>query len=217
MAILDDLASQLQQGDTLSQLSRQLGTDEQTTAQAVSMALPMLVGGLAQNAQSPQGAQSLHDALQNDHDGSVLDDLPSFLSGAQPASATPRALNGAGILGHILGGGRAPVEAGIGKATGLNGQQVGRLLMMLAPLVMAYLGRRQRTAGMDPGGLGSVLAGERDEIERRAPGAGGILGQILGGAMGGGGADQPGIADDLARMAPNILGGLGGMFGGRRG
>ncbi len=59
-----------------------------------------------------------------------------------------------------------------------------------------------------------MLAGERDEIERRAPGAGGILGQILGGATGGaGGANVPGIGDDLARMAPNIL---GSIFGGRR-
>jgi hypothetical protein len=96
------------------------------------------------------------------------------------------------------------VEQGIGRAAGLNAQQVGRLLAMLAPLVMAYLGRQKRQQG---GPVDSMLQREQAEIERRAPGAGGILGQILGGA---GGQNTPGIADDIARMAPSILGGLFG-------
>ncbi len=214
--LLDDIASRLQ-GDTLTNMSRQIGADEDATRKAISLALPTLLGGLARNAESPEGAQSLNRALEQDHDGSLLDDVSTLLGTPQQAAdvAVPRALNGAGILEHVLGGARAPAEQGIGKASGLNTQQVGRLLMMLAPLVMAYLGRQKRTQSIDAGGLGSVLANERTEIERRAPGMGGILGQILGGATGGaGGTNVPGIGDDLARMAPNIL---GSIFGGRRG
>ena len=209
--LLDGLAAQLQ-GDTLSQISRQLGADEGSTAQAISMALPMLLGGLAREAETPTGAQSLNRALEEDHDGSLLDNLPALLGAATSGAAdvaAPRALDGGGILGHILGGKREPVQQGIGRATGLDSQQVGRLLIMLAPLVMAYLGRRKRQTGAGPTEIGSQLRAERQQVEQRAPELGGLLGQIFGG----GGEDRPGIADDLARMAPNVL---GKMFGGGR-
>ena len=210
--LLDDLNSQLQ-GDTLSQLSRQVGADEAQTAQAVKMALPLLIGGLANEVATPVGAQSLNRALDEDHDGTLLDNPSTLLnsSGLGAADvATPRALNGAGILGHILGNKQEPVQQGIGKATGLQQQQIGKLLMLLAPFVMAYLGRRKRqtqTKDIAP----EVRAG-RQEVERRSPDLGGILGQIFGGA-GAGGAntqDRPGFADDLARIAPNVLGNIFG-------
>ena len=207
--LLDDVTAQLQ-GNTLSQISRQLGTDEATTKQAISMALPMLIGGLASEAETPTGAHSLDRALEEDHDGSVLDNVSALFGPTTGAAdvAVPRALDGAGILGHVFGGKREPVQQGIGRATGLNSQQVGRLLMMLAPLVMAYLGRRKRQTGATASDISAELQRERREVERRAPDFGGILGQIFGG----GGQDRPGIADDIARMAPNVL---GKMFGGR--
>jgi hypothetical protein len=204
--LIDDLSAQLQ-GPTLAQLSREVGADEASTAQAMRMALPMLIGGLANGVETPAGAQSLNQALDRDHDGSLLDNLSMLTGGATGGAAdvaVPRALNGEGILGHILGGRREPVQQGIGQATGLSGQQIGRLLVMLAPLVMAYLGRRKRELGTDD--IAGQVRAERQEVERRAPDLGGILGQIFGG----GGQDRPGISDDLARMAPNILGGLFG-------
>jgi hypothetical protein len=206
--LIDDVSAHLE-GPTLSQLSREVGADEATTAQAMRMALPMLIGGLANGVETPAGAQSLNQALDQDHDGSLLDNLSALIGRGGPASgaadvAVPRALNGDGILGHILGGRREPVQQGIGQATGLSSQQTGRLLMMLAPLVMAYLGRRKRELGTND--IAGEVRAERQEVERRAPDLGGLLGQIFGG----GAQDRPGISDDLARMAPNILGGLFG-------
>src|SRR5687767_13534363 len=93
--LLDDLTSQLQ-GNTLSQMSRQLGADEATTAQAISMALPMLIGGLASEAETPTGAQSLNRALEEDHDGSLLDNVSPLFGPATSGAAdvaVPRALN----------------------------------------------------------------------------------------------------------------------------
>ena len=209
--LLQDLTAQLQ-GDNLSELSRQLGADEAQTSQAISMALPMLLGGLANEAETPTGAQALNRALDEDHDGSLLDNISAAFGSATSGAAdvsVPRSLDGAGILGHILGGRREPVQQGIGRATGLNGQQVARLLMMLAPLAMAYLGRRKRQIGGGAADIGAELRAERQEVGRNVPGLDGILGQIFGA----GGEDRPGIADDLARMAPDVL---GRMFGGTR-
>ena len=209
--MIEDLTSQLQ-GNALTQMSRQLGADENTTRQAIAMALPLLVGGLARETETPSGAESLNLALLEDHDGSLLHNVSTLFGPATTGAAdiaVPRALDGAGILGHILGRKREPVQNGIGKATGLNSQQVGRLLMMLAPLVMAYLGRRKREQGASTSDISATVQRERQEVERRAPDLGGLLGQIFGGA----GQDRPGIADDIARMAPDVL---GKMFGGNR-
>ena len=77
--MLFDLLAQQLQGSNLSQISRQLGTDEKTTSSAISAALPILVGALARNSSGTSGARSLAGALQRDHDGSILDNLGSFL------------------------------------------------------------------------------------------------------------------------------------------
>ena len=208
MDTLIDTVSQQLGGNNLTQISRQIGADEGTTQSAIAMALPVLLGGLARNAAQPGGASALNRALDN-HDGGMLDNLGALLPSLSGGT-------GGGILGHILGGKRAPVEQGIGRATGLSSQQVGRLLIMLAPIVMAALSRmRQQQGASATGGaaggadVGSVLHREQQELQRRAPGSGGIT-AILDQN------DDGSIMDDLARMGPSILGGLlGGRAGGR--
>jgi len=203
MSSLIDLVTQQLGGNNLSQISRQIGADEATTQNAIGMALPVLISGLARNASQPGGAAALDRAVDN-HDGGLLDNLGSVLGGGINASS------GAGILGHILGGKRAPVEQGIGRATGLSSQQIGRLLIVLAPIVMAALSRmRQQRAADAPGGAGAVIQQENEEVARRAPDLGGLAGILDRN-------DDGSIVDDLARMAPGVLGGLfGGQAGGR--
>ena len=84
--LLDNLADHLQ-GDTLTQLSRQVGADEEATASAIAMALPMLVGGLARNASTPAGANSLEQALEGDHDGSLLQNISALFGSGNAAPA----------------------------------------------------------------------------------------------------------------------------------
>ena len=199
MAILDMIGSQLS-GNTLTQMSQQLGTDEATTAKAAAVALPLLLGGLTRNAATPQGAASLDAALTRDHDGSLLD-------APQRALTDPTALKAGGILGHIFGQRQAPIEQGVAKATGLDSQRVGKLLMMLAPLVMAALARARTTQADAGGSAGPVLRREQSNLERQVPGLGGLASVL----------DRDGdgqIVDDIASMAAGRLGGLGGTSGG---
>ena len=199
MAILDMIGSHLQ-GDTLRQMSQQLGTDETTTAQAVSVALPLLLGGLTRNASNAQGAASLDAALTRDHDGSLLDS-------PQRAFADPSAFKAGGILGHIFGPRQAPVQQGVAKATGLDAQSAGKLMMMLAPLVMAALARARTNQAGTGASAGAVLQREQSNLERQVPGLGGLA-SIL---------DRDGdgqIADDIASLAAGRLGGSGGGLGG---
>lgn len=202
MAILDMLGQHLQ-GDTLAQISRQLGTDEGTTAKAVSVALPLMLGGLSRNASTQEGATQLDQALTRDHDGSLLDT-------PHRALADPNALQAGGILGHIFGQRQAPVEQGVAKATGLDPQRAGKLLMILAPLVMAALARARSNRGAG-GSAADVLQQENSSLERQVPGGLGGLASILD-------RDHDGsVIDDIAGLAAGRLGGLGAALGGESG
>lgn len=211
-SIFDSVTQQLS-GPNLTQLSQQIGADEATTSQAVQAALPMLLGGLARNASTPDGATSLGNAL-NEHRGGLMENLGGLLGNAESGT-------GAAILGHIFGQRRGTVETGVGQATGLKQPQVGKLLMVLAPIVMAALARRQQAhqeqqvplpgaatpVPSGPTALPDILEREAQEAQQRAPtGLGGLLGML----------DRDGDGNplnDIGRMAGGA--GLGGLLGGR--
>ncbi|NBC18216.1 MAG: DUF937 domain-containing protein [Bacteroidetes bacterium] len=205
---------------TVSSMANSIGADPSSTQNAVSTALPLLVGALSRNAtSSPQGAQALDAALERDHDGSVLDDLSSLLGGAggggglggllgmagdlMGGGGSSKALDGAGILKHVLGGKQSSIARGIAQATGLSAQQSSQLLGLLAPVVMGALGKVKREQQLGPDGLASQLEQERQQLEEQAPGMsqGGLL-QLLDRD------DDGSVADDVSKLA-KLLGGSG--------
>jgi hypothetical protein len=196
-SIMDALQAQLGP-DTIQKLSAHLGTDTTATSNAVSMAIPILLGRLSKNASDADGAASLDNAL-NAHDGGILDNLGSLFGGGGGA--------GAAILGHILGSRRAPVEAGVGRASGLNMQQVAQLLTMLAPIVMGVLGRMKRQQNVSAEQLPAVLGQANLDLSRQSTAAG-DLSRILDEKD-----DHDGIADDVARIGSSILSGMFGQGG----
>src|SRR5215471_17096611 len=178
MAGLMDIITQSIGGDTMKQMSRQLGASEQSTGTAVSAALPLLLSALARNASQPQGASSLLRALDKDHDGSVLDDLTGLIN-------NPQSGPGAGILGHVLGDRQEAAQTALAQTSGMNAGSAGQLLTMLAPIVMGALGRAQRQQGLDSAGLGAMLQGEHQDLHQSAPGPMDMVTRLLGQESGG--------------------------------
>ncbi|HEV7767782.1 MAG TPA: DUF937 domain-containing protein [Thermoanaerobaculia bacterium] len=174
-SVLDEVRRQLGP-DTIQQLSGALGADPATTSNAISLALPALLGGLAHNASQPEGARSLDNAL-NQHDGSILDNLGGMLGGGSGAGGGILGGIGGAILGHVFGERRGSVEEGVGKSSGLDAAQVAQLMAILAPIVMGVLGRMKQTKGLDANRLPEVLNDNNDS-------SGGVLGSILGGIFG---------------------------------
>ena len=199
--LLGTLAQSL--GDSqLNQLAGAIGADSRSTQQAIGAALPAILAALNRNTNTTQGAQALNQALERDHDGSLLDNLGGFLGG----QVSGKQVDGAGILSHILGGRQPELEQGVAKASGLDMSQVARLLPILAPIVMAALGRQKRQAGLDEAGLSGLLGQEATVARREAPS--GLLGALSGFL------DQDGdgsIQDDLLAQAGKAA--LGKLFG----
>lgn len=199
--LLQMLADQL--GSTATtRISERVGSDPQTTARAVAVALPVLVGALGRNASDPGQAKALMGAIDQDHDGSILD---------QPG-AHPQADQGAAILRHVLGDRQQAVADGVSRASGLDSQQALPLLTALAPLMMGVLGRLRRDGVLAPKGgageLASVLGRGDAELDHHVPPRPGKAAGLTGILD----ADEDGqIADDIARLGAAVLGGRGNL------
>jgi len=191
----------------VEQVASQLGTSPDQARLAIEHALPLMVGGMAQNASTPQGAQQLHNAL-GDHAGQSLTDvLSSVLGGGGGASPSMGMDSGAqasgmggGILSHIFGDNQGAANQGLGHVTGLGQQGAGNLMAMLAPIVMAALANHVQRGGMSSGALGGMLGQQSGQIQQQGGVMGGLLSAVLG--SGGGNLDL----SSLARSAGSMFG-----------
>ncbi len=208
MLSLQDLLGQDQGNTALGEISNTVGAEPSLVNSAIQMALPAIIGGLANNASDPQGAQSLDQALERDHDGSIFGNLGGLgsmiLGQLQTPEPTPKQLDAGGILGHILGSNQGPVVEQVSNNTGLNMGQVAQILMMLAPLVMGYLGQQKRQQNVGADGLGGLLGGLLGGQSAAAPQSSGNAMMDMASSMLD--SDRDGSAmDDIASMALNYL------------
>jgi hypothetical protein len=188
MNTISQMITQQIAGAVAGQLASRLGVSEGTARTAVQLAVPLVVAALARNASQPQGAQDLHEAVAQDHDGSILDNLLGYVSNPQEA-------NGSGILGHVLGAQRPAVESNLAQATGLDQNAAGSLLEIVAPLVMGAVGREQQQNGLDPQGLSQYLGEQQQQAESANPDLMGSLSSMLDSNRDGS------VVDDLSRIA----------------
>ncbi|MCO6459794.1 MAG: DUF937 domain-containing protein [Saprospiraceae bacterium] len=194
----------------ISGIGNQVGTSEKDTSSVIGAAFPVLLGMLQKNASSEDGASGIMNALKK-HDGSILDNLSGFLNMGDTT-------DGNGILGHILGGNKSNVENAISQKTGVGAMDVAKIIAMLAPIVMGYLGRQTRNENVsNSGGLGSVLGGILGNAGSSSSVSGGILTSILDQD----GDGQLGVGDVLSAVSgkqkkSGFLGGLLGSIFGRK-
>jgi hypothetical protein len=196
MAGLDDLFNQIPVADIASKL----GADPGEVNQAIKTLVPTLLGSIQENVQADDiDSTELESAV-------VAEGESDLLTGGVNVDQIDEG-QGNQLIASLFGGNDTnQVASALSGAGAGGGDLIKRLLPMLAPIVLAYVGKQfaqKNAAGGQaqaaPGGgigdvLGSILGG--------AGGAGGggnnALGSILGGVLGG---NQGGAIG-------NILGGL---------
>ena len=169
--ILDMLTQQLG-GENMKKIGSQIGADENTTQGAISASLPLLLNAISKNASNENGANDLSGALSRDHDGSILDNLQGYLNNSDTSA-------GEGILKHVLGSRQGTVQSGLSKSSSLDPSSIGKLMGMLAPVVMGTLGKVKREQNLDAQSLAGFLGKEKEEMERAEPNAMGFIGNLL--------------------------------------
>lgn len=167
------------------QIARALGEDPDRTREAVSAALPALVGGLTANAEKEEGARSLLSAL-GDHEDGLADN---------PDVDAIDTTDGGKIVNHVFGGSTDDVVSQLGgMGGGGNDGLIRKLLPILAPIVLSWLAGRvgvdarqdqSRGTSVLQDVLGQVLAGATGQQRPSGASAGSILTDLLGGLLGG--------------------------------
>lgn len=181
---LDDLLKQIPIGD----IAKKVGVDPSVASAAVAQILPTLVGGMANNAQDPKGAESLTKALAS-HNGK--------LKTSKKVKKVDTA-EGDMIVGHVFGNKKDDVVKAVSGSKGVSSDIIGKILPIVAPIVLAW--------------LASQFFGDKKEktkSKKNAPAesSSGGIGDLLGGLLGGGGSGGGG----------DILGNvLGGLLGGKK-
>lgn len=206
MAGLDELLATIPVADIASKI----GEDQGEVDNAIKTLVPALVGGLAENVHSDQiDSSKLESAVAEQGASGLLD------GGVNVDQVNEK--QGDNLVATLFGGNdsNAVASALAGQGAG-GGDLIKKLLPILAPIVLAYIGK-QLTKGS-----GSTPA--QPQAQAQSAGGGGlgdILGSILGGAAaGGGGGNNP-----LGSILGSVMGGggnnaigdiLGGLLGGKK-
>ena len=200
MADLIDIFKSSMSDEILEQLGSQVGIkDKKKAGAAASGAFSILLDAMQRNASKEGGMSSLSNALEQDHDGSIMDDLMGYMSGK--GNFSQRTTNGAGILNHVLGNKQSGVIDILGKMTGMDKSNSGDLLIKMAPIVMGALGKQKRSQNLDTGGLLDMLT-KSVEPQRNDKKFGGLVNAVL---------DQDGdgdVKDDLLKLGMKAISGF---------
>lgn len=205
--ILDLLNSDLGK-QIINGVSSDTNQSQDKTSAVMSMGLPLLMGAMKRNTNTPEGAAGLMGALNNKHNGSILDDLGGLFNGGVDQEIKN---DGAGILNHVLGGSQSNVTNAISQKSGMDSGAVMNILKVAAPLLLGYFGKQQsqQSTQSNPGIeslLGDMIGSGSQQNKQQS-----IIESILDG-------DNDGsVIDDLAGMAlggENSKSDLGGLLGG---
>lgn len=198
----------------ISGVANSTGQDTNKTSSVLTMALPVLMKAMQRNATTPQGAESLKNALDK-HDGGILDNLGDLFNGGVNSDVLQ---DGGKILGHVLGNKQQGVEKIIGQKAGMDTSTVANILKTAAPILMGVLGKQSRQKNINnpndlSGLLGGLLGGNSTQKEQSfleqildADGDGSIVDDVAGMILGNANSSQ--------QKSGGLLGGLlGGVFG----
>lgn len=119
----------------LQQLGKQLGYSNAIPPQFVELASTLLMGGMAKKADNDADADELLKNLDTNGDG-YLDEIER--EGANMSDADKKQ----GLLDNLLGNKLDPLAEAFAQATGLPKDKAKKLMMMLAPVLLAMVAQK---------------------------------------------------------------------------
>jgi hypothetical protein len=150
----------------LTRIASALGVDSRIAQVAINAALPAILGATVGKASKPEGLNQLSSMLGQQDQG-LLTNFASMIGGSDQAKLVS---TGAGLLGGLIGNsGSGALTGAVAKFAGMGETPAKSLLGMLAPVAVGTIAQQQKAAGLDAGGLGNLLMGQKDNIAKALP------------------------------------------------
>lgn len=174
-----------------SQLSANLGIEENAVQQMLPQIAPMILGGLKRQKDNYGGQARVDHILNKYGSADVLDDIGDFFSSqVQNQQADPR-------LGGLLGDSGVQATNMLSKQFNLSGSAASKIIPMLAPVILGFLAQKRDQGGAGSTGIASILDRDGDgsildDVAEmfvqgstgRSRTGGGLLGGLLRGLLG---------------------------------
>ncbi len=218
-----DLAKGVLTPDMVSKAAGLLGESPEGTTKALSGALPMVLGGMADHATKADGAAGLLSVLSSGKTDGLLGNLGGMLGGGQQSSDMMSM--GSGLIGSMFGEKAGGMANMLGSFAGIKSGAASGLMGMIAPILMGLIGKQLTGAGgggLNAGSLLGLLGGQREHINAAMPaGLGSMLGGLGGAkaavgagaaALGGAAAMATGAARETRDEAVAAAGGIGRLI-----
>lgn len=155
MTMLDEISRALQSSGALGQLSTTLGTDESETRNLLSAAGPAVLGALGRQSADDTAGTTMTSLIGADK-GRLFDYAGRFFQAGDRTGLASK------LVTTVFGGQRSAVENGVSQASGVGLSTVTKLLPLLTPIVMSWLGRHQAENSLDAAGIAGGLGDEFD-------------------------------------------------------
>lgn len=134
--------------DTIGKIASIFGESRATTQAALHAAVPAVLAAAARKASTAQGAAELFNAVRQTTAAGGDSPIANLLTGG--AGSIDLARIAAPVLSSLFGSRTSSIAEWIGVTAGTNSSSAGALLRLVAPVVLAFVGRQ---ASADAGGL----------------------------------------------------------------
>ena len=201
MNLLQLLLGSLTSNDSVNSVSKKTGVSSKLTSKLLMMAIPLLISYMTKNASKKEGAQSLLGALtQHNSKETVASQL-----------ANADVVDGAKIIGHILGQDQNAVINSLAKESGATKEEVNSILSNIAPALLSSLSTATNTTaakqtsgvnladGIDLSDVMGLLGGGKQSSTNTA--------NLLGSLLGGGTSNKKDQTADLTSLLGTLMGG----------
>ena len=207
MSSIFDILKEHLDNNAVEQIGVEAGTNEKETRSAIEATLPSILEGLARKAQKDSAGTAVNDAVEQESEGGLLDQLNDFIKKKeyeQPRGNYKR--GGYDAVEDVMDGKHERAAEGVGAAAGIDVQKALKIMAMVAPVVLAVMARMKKSKQMAPTEVNDWVQQERKSAEQTSPDGMGIIKSML---------DQDGDGDfdmmDMAKLA--MSGKLGALMG----
>ena len=166
MGLLDNFGQLIDQGYA-SKVAERLGEDPQNIFRGLQAGSSSILAGVANKTGDSGAMRQIFDLISSPSQSITEIDPAAYVDEAQTGKGLGSVSSR--FLSDLFGSRSSAVNDVVGRASGLSLTSVSQVMRFAAPLVLGFLGRHVRSAGLDQNSFTRLLSDEKPNIMRAAP------------------------------------------------